>query len=401
VFITVATDGALNMSRIYVCQECIEDSELQKVIAENAISLKCDYCGQEAESPIACELSDVVERISYAVSQEYSSPDEETMYDPEEGDYFGNVLEHTEMFDEIGFWLENMELYDDIIEQFWDERFCRKGMLSGSMSERQMDAWHGFKKVVKNQRRFTFWSMDDADYGVFEHPPSVMVRNIARTTSKFELIRRLDMGTRFWRVRVHDKAKSYTKAEELAAPNCDQAIHSNRMSPAGVSMFYGADELDTAILETVDPDDVAGKHITGCYFSNVRQFVILDLLELPTYKFFSELREHDREGIAFLEAFQKDISEPIKKDGKQHIEYVPTQVFTEYVRYELKTSDDEQIDGIRFRSSKDGKGCYVLFCDQDGCLPDIELRRRDQQLEFDESSLLRVDAEEWSKQQDV
>lgn len=383
------------MSRIYVCEECVVDAELQKVVRENLISEECDYCKKESGVPIACELDSVVERIRFAIEQEYGSPDEETVYDSEEGDYHGNVLYHTELFWEFDFPIENEQLQDDIIDCFSDERFCKKGMLSGSMSERQMDAWHGFKKIVKNQRRYTFWTMENTDDGVYEHPPSQMVRNIARTISEFDLVKRLDVGSPFWRVRVHDKSKRYTKAIELAAPNCEQAIYSNRMSPAGVSMFYGSDEFDTAIQETLEPDRVKGKFLTGCTFKNTKPLVILDLLDLPSYNFFSTWLEHERESVAFLAAFQRDISEPVRKDGKQHIEYVPTQVFTEYVRYELKTNDEEFFDGIRFRSSKDGKGCYVLFCDQDDCLPDVEFRRREQQLEFDEGSLQRIDAEDW------
>ena len=386
------------MMREYVCEECVVDSELRQVVRDNLVSESCDYCKKTSALPIACHLDDVIERIRFAIDQEYGSPDEETMYDPEEGDYYGNILEHTELFWEFDFPIENEQLQDDIINCFSDERFCRKGMLSGSMSERQMDAWHGFKNIVKNQRRYTFWTMDDADHGVYEHPPSQMIQNIANTISELNIFKWLDVGQHFWRVRVDDKSKRYTKARELAAPTCDQAAYSNRMSPAGISMFYCADEFDTAVRETLEQDRANGKLLNGCVFKNKRPLVVLDLLSLKPYKFFSSLNEDERESIAFLSAFQTDISAPIKKDEINHIEYVPTQVFTEYVRYELKTATGEALDGIRFRSSKDGKGCYVLFCDQDDCLSDVELRRREQQLEFDHTSLRHVDAVSWIRQ---
>ena len=51
--------------RIYVCEECIEDTALQEVVRANAISERCDYCEREDKSPIACEVSDVIERIRY------------------------------------------------------------------------------------------------------------------------------------------------------------------------------------------------------------------------------------------------------------------------------------------------------------------------------------------------
>ena len=386
------------MSRIYVCGNCVEDSELQDVVCANAISEGCDYCGRVDNSPIACELCDVVERINFAIYQEYGPPHEETVYDKEEGDYFGNVLEITDVFEDIGFHLANEQLQDDIVGSFWSERFCRKGMLSGSSSERQMDAWNGFKEIVKHRRRYTFWSMPegDCDHGIIEHPPAEMMKNIALTMSEFDLAKEISVGKKFWRVRIHDKSKSLDLPTELSAPTSEQAKFANRMSPAGVSMFYGSDRKETAILETVDSNAGKDKCITGGAFKNLRSLIILDLHDLPELRsFFMNWRESVRDSLAFLKAFQADISGPIAKDGLHHIAYVPTQVFTEFIRYELKPSIGEAFDGIRFKSSKDGRGCYVLFFDQTDCLPDIEFRRRDQQLEFVEASKFTLPVEEF------
>jgi hypothetical protein len=68
---------------------------------------------------------------------------------------------------------------------------------------------------------------------------------------------------------------------------------------------------------------------------------------------------------------------------------VPTQVFTEYVRYHMITYDGKPIDGIRYRSSFDyhdshgDRGCYVLFFEQDECMP---AKGRKQSLECDKNS---------------
>jgi RES domain len=53
---------------------------------------------------------------------------------------------------------------------------------------------------------------------------------------------------------------------------------------------------------------------------------------------------------------------------KQHIEYVPTQVFTEYVRYHMAAPDGKPVDGIRYLSSWDRRPCVVLFLDADDWL---------------------------------
>jgi hypothetical protein len=336
-------------------------------------------------------LSDVVERIRFAIYQEYAPPEEETMYDPEEGDYAGNVLEHTDVFDKIGFELSNQELYDDIVSSFWDERFCSIGMWAGSPSERQKEAWDGFKSIVKHRRRYTFGNIPDeeCDHGIVEHHPKEMLLHIADTISWFGLSVEVPIGFRFWRVRVHEKSKSLKIPDGLAAPSPDQAKYSNRMSPAGVPMFYGAEDFDTAWQETVDPDDTHGKKLTGGTFVSQKPLTLLDLCNLPrSVCFFNEWESSKRFGLYFLREFQVDLSKPIKKDGRQHIEYVPTQVFTEFIRFEYKSSTGSAYSGIRYPSSKTGRPCVVLFFDQEECLPLQNDWGKKQVLELDETSVI-------------
>lgn len=384
---------ACGYTNMYVCEKCIEDLCLQEVVRQNAISERCDYCDAVSETAIACELDDVMQRIRFAVDQEYGSPDEETAYDSEEGEYISPVYTGRELFDDIGFGLENRKLYDDIVGQFWDEAFCRIGVLTGSPHERQMDAWSGFKDIVKHGRRYTFLSMSDGDcdHGILEHPPSRMMQNIAKTLQHFDLIKKLGPEARFWRVRAHDEARILTIPIEIAAPTSEQAIYPNRMSPAGISMFYGSDFLETAWLETVEAPRLDGKVVTAGQFAAACPLNILDLCSLPTQKsFFRDWVQHTREALKFLHEFRDDLSQPVIKDGKQHIDYVPTQVFTEFVRYEFRTEVGERIHGIRYPSSKDGKPCYVIFADQDGCLDDVDYREQPQLLRYVDSSVRRL-----------
>ena len=64
----------------------------------------------------------------------------------------------------------------------------------------------------------------------------------------------------------------------------------------------------------------------------------------------------------------------LREEPQPDIDIRPTQVFTEYVRYHM-THDGKPVDGIRYRSSFNhrdhyvDRGCYVLFFEQDECLP--------------------------------
>ena len=86
------------------------------------------------------------------------------------------------------------------------------------------------------------------------------------------------------------------------------------------------------------------------------------------------------EAVRFLQAFTADISQRIKRDGSQHTDYVPTQVFTEFIRYEMRTPAGEQFHGIKYPSSENGNGCYVLFIQQEDCLATRKARTRPQVL---------------------
>jgi hypothetical protein len=57
-----------------------------------------------------------------------------------------------------------------------------------------------------------------------------------------------------------------------------------------------------------------------------------------------------RAATGFLHEFTDDLTKPIAKDGREHIEYVPPQVVTEYVRYRLQQHVGRPVHGILYRS---------------------------------------------------
>ena len=64
----------------------------------------------------------------------------------------------------------------------------------------------------------------------------------------------------------------------------------------------------------------------------------------------------------FLIRFHREISKPLKK-GDTEVEYVPPQIFTEYLRYLCRNSQDKPYDGIVYRSSLTGEKNVALFYD--------------------------------------
>jgi hypothetical protein len=89
----------------------------------------------------------------------------------------------------------------------------------------------------------------------------------------------------------------------------------------------------------------------------------LNLTKLPDLpSIFDDNRRNEREGLIFLEHFIEEISKPVTKDGSEHIEYVPSQVVSEYFALVFQPAKGKNLDGILYPSSVHSGGRnLVLF----------------------------------------
>ncbi|HEV8000510.1 MAG TPA: HEPN-associated N-terminal domain-containing protein [Planctomycetaceae bacterium] len=357
------------------------------MVREHAISEECDYCKRRANKPIACELSDVIERIRWAIDQEYNDPNEELPWD--EGEYCGTVLHGAEILSDIDFCIENTQLLGDIAADFWDDAFCKRDYFGPTEEDRFGSAWRRFKEVVQHQRRYTFWTVEDE--GEFQDPSygitaAKLLRLLGRFIDFLSPIDAIPVGTEIWRVREFppDDA-NVNDPTAYTSPPTGKALQANRLSPPGISMFYGANDAATAFKETIDLDKTTDRIARAARFSTAMPLTLLDLSQIPRPESeFATSWDRERRGArAFLQAFADMLAQPIARDHKYHLEYVPTQVFTEFIRYELKTDCVEQFHGIKYKSSRRKGGiCYVIFANQDACLPGPAGRNTPQLLSF-------------------
>ena len=89
---------------------------------------------------------------------------------------------------------------------------------------------------------------------------------------------------------------------------------------------------------------------------------VVDLTALPTDV---SIWMDKWEGIAFLKSFHKDITQPLLKEAKEAIEYVPSQIFTEYLRWMFTDKQGRYVDGLVYKSCKTKKANIVLFCNNE------------------------------------
>ena len=78
---------------------------------------------------------------------------------------------------------------------------------------------------------------------------------------------------------------------------------------------------------------------------------------------FSEATPMQKQVGVFLTDLLADLSAPIARDDRVHVEYIPTQVFCEYFRTQA-SNGGEPIHGICYPSSVGSGRSYCFFMDQ-------------------------------------
>lgn len=359
-----------------LCASHIEEDSIKKFIRKESNPGYCDYCMKNRS---VIPLEDLMEFLMGAVSRFYTDPVEFMSYNSAEGGYLGTTYETKEILEEI-FELDipEIELYNDVydsldVSKIWAD----ESMYYDSPSDIMLYSWNYFKKAVKHRSRYFFGLVKNLQSDQYLLDSNQILAEIGNTVKKFKLLKVMPKGTVLYRCRQHEKNDpSVLTAAGMASPPTKYALSPNRMSPAGIPMFYGAFEIETALKETIDFEDKGKDHFTTVEFSLNRDLNIIDLSSLPVLPSpFDPKRNKDRFGIIFLKNFVKDLTAPIKRDGGVHIEYVPTQLVTEYFRFPFseRLNDTKKIDGIIYPSSRNSKRACVLFFDNKESLNELTM----------------------------
>ncbi len=360
----------------YVCADCFGDYAIRKFIDNNSEAQICNYCGANSSKPIAAHMDKVMAFILEGIESEWGDPDNEGVpYETAEGGYQGKVIDSYDLItDQIGDELEinSDNLIQDIIDSLVNRQWCQKNFWVLRPEETLIFSWEQFVKQVKHHTRYVFFRVDDESDDHWDRDTiatSKMLDELGRIVSKLGVIKILDAGTRLWRARIHGKDKSFNTAKDLGTVQLDDARYSNRMSPVGIPMFYGALDMLTALKETVEWREQEAKVATIAPWKTLRQMKILDLTALPEMpSLFDPIKRDLRPSVAFLRSFVADVSKPIIKDRQEHIEYVPTQIVTEYFRHIYRDTDGSRLKGIFYPSSRNSEGvACVLFIENENC----------------------------------
>jgi hypothetical protein len=353
----------------FVCAKCFSDKALQDFVSGIATSKKCDFCGRTSSKKIAAPFDEVSQRIAECIARHYDDPGNAGMsYVSAEGGYQGITYETYEIFElmELDFPRNGGDiLCDELAAAMPTDLWSENSPYRLNDDDQLQHSWDSFCRLIKHKLRYFFTlPVRDDDDEIFG--PSQLLRLIFSYAKSSEAFVTLPKGSSLHRARPQKSGEKHTQPSSLGPPPENVAVQTNRMSPPGIVMMYVADDMQTALAETADKPGMfaLGEFVTG------RDALLLDLTHLPPvpslFEDIPDTFEYDpRPRILFLWKLSREISRPIARDDRVHIEYVPTQVVTEYLRTSV-TVDGRMVDGIRYRSSRNGVGtAIVLFANRD------------------------------------
>jgi hypothetical protein len=320
-------------------------------------------------------VEDLVEHILSSIEEEYDLAANQLPWDGAEGGYQGTHWTTEELLqEEIGLELPNdsdSKLLDRLLALLPDETWCDKDPFSLTGAQEVRFDWEYFCNLVKHKKRYFFleqeprrfeW-MTDRDEPI---PAARLLEKILTYAIECELFREYPPGSTFYRSRRQHRGHAIVSPEEIGPPPVEKATKHDRMSPAGIVMFYASKRPQTAISEVYSGK---GTYVVG-RFKTLRTTVLLDLSQIADQPgFFHQIPDSaetdPRDALRFLNALSRDMSQPIYKDGQESIEYVPTQVVTEFIRHRI-LPDSRKVDGIVYKSSVASEGySVVLFATQE------------------------------------
>jgi len=362
----------------FVCYKCIDNPDVSSFISKNATNDTCSYCSCKSRKNISIHIHSLIEFLLESISMEWGNLDDECVqYETAEGGYLLKVYDSYDLFDFIDLNFSNDKIRNEIIlnalnNQLW----CKIDPYGMSYNEELIFNWEQFSYVIKHKTRYVFYKLPPENDDIYSQPFNIydILEKVGEIIIKYQLFKILPAGTEAYRGRIEDYIINPDYIE-LGTPVRSKAIKPNRMSPAGIPMFYCSFSRDVVELELIDKSEKKPRKerfLTTGKFIILKDLFVVNFTTIPKVpSLFNQANSKNRASLIFIRNFISDLSKPICNDGKEHIEYVPTQVLTEFIRYVLKVKGSPKIDGIIFPCSKSKKeSSCTLFVESENCTQD-------------------------------
>ena len=339
-----------------VCSQCVIDPAVHDAVFDTDDSSACGYCNGTV-GPFA-EDTRVFEYVYRCLGQEYGDPEHGPLFfDKEEDRYFGvTTFDTWEVLSEV----ESPFADGSVLEQTFEELVAhdryRLDSQVGDYYEQLAWGWDSFEKRLIKGPRFLF-SLSEAEMG--EQSAQNLFQFLKELAAEVDsgFVKTCEAGQELFRARAVKEIPN--SAKKLGSPP-PKHTGPQRMSAAGVSCFYAAEDRTTAAAEVLasESDQVfVGDWVT------TRPLTYADFAtepELPSL--FDCCLAKRRPYILFLREFVKRISQSADPKLGDANAYLATQVLAEYLRFGMPVADKHGIDAVRYPSTKHKGGVnWVIF----------------------------------------
>jgi hypothetical protein len=341
-----------------VCPAHVDDPVLRNHIVTHASETYCSYCTVEAAAqPVAILLDRFMVAFRVGVCLLYQPNTEPAT----------PLLTAADVAREIAqlAGIEHHGLIGDIASALAETpHWIPRDSNHGSHVEQLAYSWETFKRLVKHEMRFFFANRITGRGATGDMTAEQLLAAVSDVGQHTPEVWPVACPVPLYRARMatsETAAAQWRSAADLGSPPPQRAA-ANRMSPAGISIFYGATDRATAIAEAGSRS--SDRYVVTGEFGPTREIELIDLTNLPPLPSpFDAAHKTQYFALRFLRKFVHDITLPVEIDGIERIEYVPTQVFTEYLRYAFPGG----VDGLMFRSTQGQGNNVVLFFGPDHC----------------------------------
>jgi len=353
-----------------VCASCVDDYALAAALRDEHEPEPCDCCGATESASIGR----LVDAVLAGWSHEYEPAIEHTPWDEGEYVFLGPHWDTLELVDMWGGVFRADGLADAVQDLlgFDNDPWVERDALRLRPDEAMRDAWDQFREIVRHRTRYVFWNTpqeDDEEPGYIS--PAQVLDRVGRLAVSLGLVRELLPTESIYRAQVEDDTATVWDAKRLGTAPRRFATKTNRMSPAGVPMFYGALDPATAAAE-VRAYAGEGVVLRVGEFQSSRPVYVLDLTDLPEVpSLFDPERGGVRREVGFLHSFVKDLKARVDPDAAE-IEYVPTQLMTEYFLQVFRpaSTGGAGLAGIVYPSDQATGAALVLEFGNEQCFDD-------------------------------
>lgn len=342
-----------------ICASHVREAWLRARVAPTTSNGPCVACGSASGDHVG--LDSLLDLLAETIRCHWRRTIDDLFLDDESPSGFA-LIEHPLSTED----LVRDEMYKDLdedlmevaVSRLLDEQWYDRGAIWLEGRVLLAFSWKEFVEHVKRTRRLNYMIEPsdgmEADESATGIDPERMLSRLRDLVDDLGLIDESDAS---WYRSVHVPKGTKPVASRVGtAPTGIAPV--NRMSPKGVSMFYGAAEQATSCAEVGRPPD-GEVTFTGRWIPT-RPLRVLDLASQREPPSFHDCeRAQQRQALLFLQEFAMQVSLPASDESV----YLPTQALAAFMRDNL-----DGLDGVVYRSSRVPGRCCALFVPNDRCL---------------------------------